>query len=264
MTATPLEAIDGGRAPEGWERLWASDRWPLRELPHSDLHSTVRAGSVLFSGIPQPWLKEAAKCWTRARLLHGGAPTTMHNYVQHVSTFGEWLADRAPAVSSPAQVTRAVLEDWLLAVRSSGLAPASQAARVTAVRLFLDEQWDDGLAGLPRTAVIHAGEVPHNRSRRLPRGIEAPVFDQFIDPANLALLPCEQHRTVILLLAFTGLRVSSVVTLPRDALVIGSDNPPVPALRQREAATRGGDPDRPHTGRATAPPRGEPDHHLRA
>jgi site-specific recombinase XerD len=150
----------------------------------------------------------------------------MHNYVQHVSMFAQWLADRAPAVSSPAQVTRAVLEDWLLAVRSSGLAPATQAARVTAVRLFLDEQWDDALAGLPRTAVIHAGEVPHNRSRRLPRGIEAPVFEQFIDPANLALLPCEQHRTVILVLAFTGLRVSSVVTLPRDALVIGSDNHP--------------------------------------
>jgi integrase len=226
MTATPLEAIDGGRAPDGWERLWGSDRWPLRELPHSDLHSTVRAGSVLFSGIPQPWLKEAAKRWTRARLLRGGAPTTMHNYVQHVSTFGDWLADRAPAVSSPSGITRAVLEDWMLAVRSSGLAPASQANRVTAVRLFLDEQWDDGLAGLPRTAVIHAGEVPHNRSRRLPRGIEAPVFEQFIDPANLALLPCEQHRTVILLLAFTGLRVSSVVTLPRDALQIGSDNHP--------------------------------------
>lgn len=158
--------------------------------------------------------------------LAGAAPTTMHNYVQHVSTFGAWLADRAPAVSSPAYVTRAVLEDWLLAVRSSGLAAASKANRVTAVRLFLEEQWQDGLAGLPRTAVIHVGEVPHNRSRRLPRGIEAPVFEQFIDPANLALLPCEQHRTVILLLAFTGLRVSSIVTLPRDALVVGSDNHP--------------------------------------
>lgn len=226
MSAAPLEAIDGGRAPEGWERLWASDRWPLRELPHSDLHGGVRAGSVLFSGIPQPWLKEAAKRWARARLLGGGSPTTMHNYVQHVAMFGAWLADRAPTVSSSTHVTRAVLEDWLFAVRSSGLAPASKAARVTAVRLFLEEQWDDGLAGLPRTAVIHAGEIPHNRSRRLPRGIEAPVFDQFIDPANLALLPCEQHRTVILLLAFTGLRVSSIVTLPRDALQIGSDNHP--------------------------------------
>jgi site-specific recombinase XerD len=226
VTVTPLEAIDGGRAPDGWERLWALDRWPLRELPHSDLHSTARAGSVLFSGIPQSWFKEAAKRWARARLLAGAAPSTMHNYVQHVSTFGAWLAGRAPAVSSPAQITRAVLEDWLLAVRSSGLAAASKANRVTAVRLFLEEQWQDGLAGLPRTAVIYVGEVPHNRSRRLPRGIEAPVFEQFIDPANLALLPCEQHRTVILLLAFTGLRVSSIVTLPRDALVVGSDNHP--------------------------------------
>ena len=239
MTATPLEAIAGGRAPEGWERFWGSDRWPLREMPHSDLHSTVRAGSILFAGIPQPWLKEAAKRWARARLLAGGAPSTMSHYVQHVRAFSVWLADRAPAVSSPAQLTRAVLEDWMLAIRSSGLAAGSKAARVTAVRLFLEEQWQDGLAGLPRTAVIHVGEVPHNRSRRLPRGIEAPVFDQFIDPANLALLPCDQHRTVILLLAFTGLRVSSIVTLPRDAVVIGSDNHPylryVNVKLQREA-----------------------------
>lgn len=150
----------------------------------------------------------------------------MASYVQHVRAFSGWLADRAPVVSSPAGVTRTVLEDWLLAVRASELALGSKAGRVTAVRLFLDEQWNDGLAGLPRSAVIHVGEVPHSRSRRLPRGIEAPVFDQFIDRAKLALLPCEQHRTVILLLAFTGLRVSSVVTLPRDALQIGSDNHP--------------------------------------
>ena len=238
MTA-PLEVIDGGRAPDGWERLWASDRWPLREMPHSDLHSSVRAGSILFAGIPQPWFKEAAKRWARARLLAGGAPSTMSHYVQHVRTFSVWLAERTPAVSSPSGITRAVLEDWMLAIRASGLAAGSKAGRVTAVRLFLEEQWQDGLAGLPRTAVIHVGEVPHSRSRRLPRGIEAPVFDQFIDPANLALLPSEQHRTVILLLAFTGLRVSSVVTLPRDALLVGSDNHPylryVNVKLQREA-----------------------------
>jgi site-specific recombinase XerD len=239
MTGTPLEAIDGGRAPEGWERLWAADRWPLRELPHNDLHSNMRAGSILFAGIPQLWFKEAAKRWARARLLAGGAPSTMAHYVQHVRTFSLWLAERSPAVSSPSGITRTVLEDWMLTIRSSGLAAGTKACRVTAVRLFLEEQWQDGLAGLPRTAVIHVGEVPHSRSRRLPRGIEAPVFDQFIDPANLALLPSEQHRTVILLLAFTGLRVSSIVTLPRDALVIGSDNHPylryVNVKLQREA-----------------------------
>ena len=225
MSANPLSAIDGGRAPGGWEQLWARDRWPLRELPHGDLHSTTRSGSILFTGVAQPWLEEAAKRWARARLLAGGAPSSMASYVQHVRAFSGWLAERAPEVSLPAGITRAVLEDWLLAVRASGLAAGSKAARVTAVRLFLEEQWSDGLAGLPRDAMIHVGEVPHSRSR-LPRGIEAPVFDQFIDPANLALLPTEQHRTVILLLAFTGLRVSSIVTLPRDALEIGSDNHP--------------------------------------
>ena len=211
------------------ERLWASDRWPLRELPRqSDLHSTARAGSILFSGIaPQPWLKKAAKRSARARLSRGcGADDDARLCVARVDvrrlvgrscTGGEFAGVCHPrgagglAVGGPLKL---------------GLAAASKANRVTAVRLFLEEQWQDGLAGLPRTAVIHVGEVPHNRSRRLPRGIEAPVFEQFIDPANLALLPCEQHRTVILLLAFTGLRVSSIVTLPRDALVVGSDNHP--------------------------------------
>ena len=118
MTARRLEAIDGGRALDGWERLWASDRWSLRELPHGDLRSTRRHGAILFAGIAQPWLREAAKRWARARLLAGGAPTTMASCVQHVQTFSEWLADRTSEVSSPAQITRAVLEDWLLAVRA--------------------------------------------------------------------------------------------------------------------------------------------------
>jgi len=43
---------------------------------------------------------------------------------------------------------------------------------------------------------------------------------------NLVLLDDEQHRTVVLLLAFTGFRVSSVVTLARDAREFGPDGHP--------------------------------------
>jgi site-specific recombinase XerD len=225
MTAEAFRAIGGGQTPDGWEQLWASDRWPLRELPHADLQSTGLDGAILFDGIAQPWLKEAAKRFARARLLAGGAPSTMSNYVLHVRAFSGWLTERVPEVSSPAGITRAVLEDWLLAVRSSGLAADTKTSRVSAVRVFLEEQWEDGLARMPRSAMIHAGEIP-SADYRLPRGIEGPVFDQLIDPANLALLPSEQHRTIILLLAFTGLRVSSIVTLARDALEIGTDGHP--------------------------------------
>jgi hypothetical protein len=147
MSVRPLEAVDGGRAPGGWEALWARDRWPLWELPHGDLHGTARDGSILFAGIAQPWLKEAAKRWARARLLAGGAPSTMAGNVHHVQTFSGWLLERAPEVSSPAGITRAVLEDWLLAVRASGLAAGTKATRVTAVRLFL--AWIHESAGQP-------------------------------------------------------------------------------------------------------------------
>jgi integrase len=225
MTTNGLAAIDGGQAPDGWAELWASDRWPLRELPHADLQIVNRGGAILFDGIAQPWLKDAAKRWARARLLVGGAPSTMAHYVGHVSAFSGWLADRVPEVVSPAGITRTALEDWLLSIRSSGLAPGTRTSRVSAVRLFLEEQWQDGLARMPRSATIHVGEVP-SAEQQLPRGIEAPVFDRLIDPANLALLPSEQHRTIILLLAFTGLRISSIVTLARDALEIGTDGHP--------------------------------------
>jgi hypothetical protein len=52
------------------------------------------------------------------------------------------------------------------------------------------------------------------------------VFAQIVDPAKLALLREEHQRTIILLLAFTGFRVSSVITLPRDALTHGPDGQP--------------------------------------
>ena len=51
------------------------------------------------------------------------------------------------------------------------------------------------------------------------------MFAQWIDPANLALLD-ERDRTLVLVLAFTGFRVSSVVTLMRDCVELGSDGHP--------------------------------------
>ena len=225
MTANELTAIDGRRALTGWDELWASDCWPLRQLPQGDLLGARSDGAILFEGIAQPWLKEAVKRWARARLLAGGAPSTMSSYVLHLRAFSGWLAERVPDVVSPADVTRAVLEDWLLSVRASGLAAGTKSSRVSAVRVFLEDQWEDGLVRMPRGATIHPGEIPRAEPQ-LPRGIEASVFDQLIDPVKLALLSSEQHRTIIVLLAFTGLRISSIVTLGRDALEVGSDGHP--------------------------------------
>jgi integrase len=227
MSAEPLRVVEGGRAPRGWEALWAKDVWRQGELPHGDLASTYN-GEVLihFERLRQPWLKEAAKRWARARLLGDTTPQTMSRYLADLWHFSDWLAAHAPETVAPALLSRAVLEDYLLWVRQqSGWKPATRSHRVVALRALLEEQAEDGLAGLPRSAVIHRTELPRV-SYRLPKQLGGEIFDQWVDPANLALLDDEQHRTVVLLLAFTGFRVSSVVTLTRDARELGPDGHP--------------------------------------
>jgi hypothetical protein len=110
MSAEPLRALDGGRAPRGWEALWAKDVWRQSELPHGDLAS-VYDGEVLihFERLRQPWLKEAAKRWTRARLLGDTTPQTMSRYLTDLWHFSDWLAAHASEVVAPALLSRAVL-----------------------------------------------------------------------------------------------------------------------------------------------------------
>ena len=178
-----------------------------------------------FERICQPWLKEAAKRWARARLLSDTAPRTISAYLVSVRHFSQWLAAHASEVSAPAGLSRAVLEDYMLWVRhETDWKPATRNQRLLAVRLLLEEQAEDGLAGLPRGAVIHGSELPRV-DPGLPKTIAGEVFAQWIDPANLALLE-ERDRTLVLVLAFTGFRVSSVVTLMRDALEHGPDKHP--------------------------------------
>jgi len=227
MSGEPLRVLDGGRAPRGWEALWAKDVWRRSELPHGDL-ALAYSGEVFlhFERLRQPWLKEAAKRWARARVLGETTPHTMSTYLTDLRHFSDWLAAHAPEVTSPALITREVLEDYLLWVRQgSGWKPATRSHRVVALREFLEEQAEDGLAGVPRGAVIHRSELPRV-DYRLPKQLSGEIFAQWVDPARLAVLDDEQHRTVVLLLAFTGLRVSSVVTLARDAREFGPDGHP--------------------------------------
>ncbi len=68
--------------------------------------------------------------------------------------------EKLPRVA-PALLSRAVIEDYLLSVRQEpGWKPATRSHRVVALRSLLEEQAEDGLAGLPRGAVIHRAELP--------------------------------------------------------------------------------------------------------
>jgi hypothetical protein len=82
MSTRALHAVDAeAEVPRGWERLWAVDRWPHDLLATADPDSE-HGGVLRFDGIVQPWLRDAAKRWVRARLLAGTTFGSMRVYVR--------------------------------------------------------------------------------------------------------------------------------------------------------------------------------------
>lgn len=91
-----------------------------------------------FDRLAQPWLKEAAKRWARARLLASLSPRSMERYLRELIVFSRWLADRN--VGSPGSITRELLEDYMLYVRTRPWAQSTRRRRLGALRAFLEEQ----------------------------------------------------------------------------------------------------------------------------
>lgn len=226
MSARALDAIPGGASRGLWAELWDRDVWWQFDLPNGDLSSTHRGERIVsFERIAQAWLKEAAKRWVRARVLAGTSIGSLSSYMNDLSAFSEWLAAQRPDVSGSQALTRALLEDYMLFVRTEPLRSATRLRRIGTLRMLLDEQRKDGLRGLPEAAVIHGGELPRVEYQ-LPKQLDEDVFQQLVDPGNLQRLRKEWHRTAVLLFAYTGIRISSVVTLRRDCMTRGTDDHP--------------------------------------
>lgn len=226
MSAQHLSVVEGAGHRGAWAELWERDRWRQSELPNGDLSSTYRGDRIVnFARLQQPWLKEAAQRWARARALAGTSISSISAYVGDLAAFSDWLAAARPEVVAPAVISREVVEDYMLWVRTETLKAATRARYIGSLRMLLDEQREDGLAGLPKAAVIHGAEIPRP-DYHVPKALGDDVFSQLVAPPNLALLRHEHHRTVVLLLAYTGFRVSSIVTLTRGALSTGPDGQP--------------------------------------
>lgn len=224
--ATQLRLLDGGQQSGAWAELWELDDWRRSQLPQGDLTHAYRGNVTIKLGAIAPaWLKEASKRWFKSRILSGGSVRTLSFYASDLTAFSNWLRAESIELTAPAELTRTVLDDYMLFIRRSDVSDATKQRRVGTLRMLIDEQANDGLLGIERSAQIHTGEVPRV-GYRLPKELDDFVFQQIIDPKNLRQLSNVRERTVILLLAHTGMRVSSIVTLAKDAMVHGADGHP--------------------------------------
>lgn len=144
----------------------------------------------------------------------GAAGNTLDAYRRDLHDFADWLAGQGHDLIG---ADRALIESWLETLSTRGMAPATRARRLSAVRQFCRFAFSEGW----RADDPGAGIAGPTRQRKLPRTLSMADVDSLLagaarmpgPPARAARLGC-----LVELLYATGLRVSELVALPRAAL----------------------------------------------
>ncbi|MEV0133707.1 tyrosine-type recombinase/integrase [Dactylosporangium sp. NPDC050688] len=193
---------------------WAKDRWDLRRL---GVHGPQTGRELRFDLIRQPWLRAAAKRWVRHNLSRNTSVGTVRHHVLAVRQFSTYLTQTGTAGSGAAQLTRAALEGFLSWIATDMPHPRTRNRRISAVKVLIQDCRRFDWAPIPATAVFYLDDFNRVPDAK-PRALSEDVMRQLESPANLALLPDDGTRAVVVLLMRTGVRVGDLVRLPFDPI----------------------------------------------
>lgn len=167
---------------------------------------------------PRPALAADARRWISAFLEAQSAEldaarNTQLAYGRDLADFCRWLMVRG---LTPESAARADVEGYLIACEAEGLARATRARRLAAIRQFYRFATEEGWrADNPAIEIRGPG-----RERRLPGTLSQEEVTRLLDAARrTGRTEGDRLRNACLmeLLYATGLRVSELVTLPRSA-----------------------------------------------
>jgi integrase/recombinase XerD len=149
----------------------------------------------------------------------GAADNTLQAYRRDLDDFLRHLAARNQALPG---VAPADISAYLRAISESGLAPASRARRLSAIRQLFKFLVSEGLIA---EDPAHGLAGP-KKARALPKTLSVAEVDRLIETARARIEPAKGRDRVralrlyalIEMLYATGMRVSELVTLPRTVL----------------------------------------------
>ncbi len=214
----------------GWDTEYPRDIWRLCNLGIDQPEATIS-----FAAVPQPWLKNLAKRYTRWQLATGLSASTAGSGARAVNRLAAWLASLPDPPNGLDSVTRPLLERYLAVLQAEMGGQVRHSNYVGGLSGFLKAIRRHGWDGtLPPTTAIYPEDFPA-RGARLPRGLAAHVMAQVEQPANLARQDNPACRLITLILIRCGLRISSAAGLPFDCTVTDADADGAPYLRYYNA-----------------------------
>ncbi len=136
------------------------------------------------------------------------APRTVEAYRRDLTHFSRWLG------SEPTRATTADVERYLAQLRADGLAPATVARRLAALRSLYRHLM---LLGV-RSDNPAADVASPRRIRRLPRTLSPGEAERLIEAAAGTTPRAHRDSAIVELLYGAGLRVSELVSLERRSV----------------------------------------------
>jgi integrase len=207
------------------DRRYGADAWQASEL---GVAAARGRGAVSFTGVAQPWLREGVKRGARQRLASGCAFNTIRSGALAFKRFSSFLGCCQPPVQHPQDIDRALLERYLAWLAPLPLAESTKALSRVFLRAFLEENrryhW---VPTIPAEATLYPEELS-SRRHTLPRFIPEFVMGQLESEENLAQLRAP-YRSLVVLIAETGLRAGDACALPFDPML--TDSAGWPCLR---------------------------------
>jgi len=207
------------------DRRYGADAWQASEL---GVAAARGRGALSFTAIGQPWLREGVKRWARQRLASGCAFNTIRSGALAFKRFSSFLGCCQPPVQHPQDVDRALLEGYLAWLAPLPLAESTKALSRVFLRAFLQEnrryRW---VPTISAEATLYPEELS-SRRHTLPRFIPEFVMGQLESEENLAQLRAP-YRSLVVLIAETGLRAGDACALPFDPML--TDSAGWPCLR---------------------------------
>ena len=205
----------------------AKDTWDLAIFGHP--------GRLSFTGIAQPWLRQAAKRWAAEDLpRHRGAgASNVRQKINALERLSESLRSRPDHGDLPPALGRADIETFL--ARLGYLESAGTISRyhrnvicrgaraiLTGIRAMGLTRPGQAAAGLPGNVVIGAGDIPADAGRGEP-GRDLPPEIMTALCANLDTLQPAEVKAATQIAIDTGRRPEDILGLPLDCLARDKD-----------------------------------------
>ncbi|WP_090200458.1 site-specific tyrosine recombinase XerD [Yoonia tamlensis] len=138
------------------------------------------------------------------------ATNTQLAYARDLQGFAEWLLDKRLHFAT---ATRDHVESYLIDCENEGLAQATRARRLSAIKQLYRFAFEEGWrADHPAIKIKGPG-----RARRLPKTLDIAEVDRLLDAARNSKRDALRNCCLMELLYATGMRVTELVSLPVSA-----------------------------------------------